>query len=78
MPSSTVGPRRPPAPIPLTLSCIAGLIGFMLLVAGAVADSTGLAVAGVVAGSLSLLAALYWRSLLISSWAEQKRGRRPR
>ena len=60
------------------LSCALGAVGLVLLVAGAILGSTPLSVAGVVGGSLSLGAALYWRSLLISAWAEQKRGRPPR
>ena len=68
----------PPPPVPLVLSCIAGAAGTVLLVAGAVAGSTALSIAGVVAGSLSLGAALYWRSLLISSWAAQRRDPPPR
>ncbi|HEX2700989.1 MAG TPA: DUF3040 domain-containing protein [Acidimicrobiales bacterium] len=71
-------PRRRQAPVPLVLSCAAGAAGLVLLVAGAVSSTTALSVAGVVAGSLSLGAALYWRSLLISSWSAQKRGRPPR
>ena len=69
---------RPRPPVPLVLSCVAGGVGLVLLIAGAVAGSTPLSGAGVVAGSGSLGAALYWRSLLISSWAAQKRGRRLR
>lgn len=72
------GPGRPAPPLPLVLSCVAGLVGFVLLVAGRVADSTALSVAGVVAGSGSLCAALYWRSLLISAYAAQRRDRPPR
>lgn len=75
-PNARIG--RPPPPVPLVLSVVAGVIGIVLLVAGAIADSTALSVAAVVAGSLSLGAALYWRSLLISSWAAQKRARPPR
>ena len=69
---------RPPTPVPLVLSCVAGLVGLVLLVAGFASDSTALSVAGFVAGSASLGAALYWRSLLFSAWAAQKRGRPPR
>lgn len=79
------GPSLPArAPVPLVLSCMAGAVGLVLLVAGAVSSTTSLSVAGVVAGSASLGAALYWRSLLISSWAAQKaqkaqkQGRPPR
>jgi len=69
---------RPPTPAPLVLSCVAGALGLVLLVAGAVSGTSALSVAGVVAGSASLCAALYWRSLLINSWAAHKRGRPPR
>ena len=71
-------PERPPPPVPLVLSCVAGVVGLVLLVAGGVSGTSKLSIAGVVAGSLSLGAALYWRSLLISSWAAQKRGHPPR
>ncbi|MGI8684427.1 MAG: hypothetical protein ACR2MO_04950 [Acidimicrobiales bacterium] len=70
--------KRPPTPAPLVLSCVAGALGLALLIAGAVSGTAGLSVAGFVAGSASLGAALYWRSLLISSWADQKRRRPPR
>lgn len=66
---------RPGPPAPLVLSIAFGVLGSVLLVAGLIGGSTGLAVGGFAAGSLSLGAALYWRSLLISSWAAQKRGR---
>lgn len=65
-------------PFPLVASCVAGVVGVLLLVAGAISGAAGLSVAGVVAGTLSLCAALYWRSLLISSWAARKQGRPPR
>ena len=66
-------PERPPPPPPLVLSIAFGVLGFVLLAAGLIGGSTGLAVAGFAAGSLSLGAALYWRSLLINSWAARKR-----
>lgn len=69
---------RPPPPAPLVVSCLAGLAGLVLLAAAAVTGTTALSLAGVAAGSVSLGGALYWRSLLISSWAAQKRGRLPR
>lgn len=75
---SEAGPPAPRPPAPFVLSCAAGAVGLVLLLVGLVSGSSGLAIAGVVAGSLSLGAALYWRSLLISAWAEQKRGRPPR
>lgn len=66
---------RPRPPVPLVVSIAFGVLGSVLLVAGLIGGSTGLAVGGFAAGSLSLGAALYWRSLLISSWAAQQRGR---
>lgn len=68
---------RPVAPVPLVLSIVAGALGVVLLLLGAVTGNDALPVAAVVAGSLSLGAALYWRSLLISAWGAEKRGRPP-
>lgn len=66
----------PPAPpVPLVLSCAMGGIGVVLLLLGAVVGNAGLSVAGVVAGTASLGAALYWRSLLITAWAARKEPR---
>lgn len=70
-------PERPRPPVPLVLSVAFGAVGLVLLVAGLVGGSTPVAVAGFLAGSLSLGAALYWRSLLVSEWAAKKRVRRP-
>ena len=68
---------EPAPPVPLVLSCAMGGVGVVLLLLGAVVGNAGLSVAGVVAGTASLGAALYWRSLLISAWAA-RRERRPR
>ena len=70
-------PGRPKPPVPLVVSIAFGVLGFVLLAAGLLTGTTGLAVAGFAAGSLSLGAALYWRSLLISAWAAEKRDRPP-
>ncbi len=67
-------PYRPPRPVPFVLSCVLGMVGLVLVVAGIVLGNTGLAMAGFAAGTLSLGAALYWRSLLVNAWAAQKRG----
>ena len=64
----------PKRPVPLVLSCGAGALGLVLLVGGLALGNTGLSVAGVVGGALSLGAALYWRSLLISEWSGRKRA----
>lgn len=63
-----------PPPLPLVVSCAMGAVGLVLLVAGALLGSAALSLAGVVAGTLSLGAALYWRSILITAWAAQKQG----
>ena len=60
------GPRTPPA---FALSCVFGAVGVVLLLAGVAVSSDAVAVAGMVAGALSLAAALYWRSELVSAWA---------
>ncbi len=67
-------PGRPPTPAAFTLSCLFGAIGLVVLVAGLVTSSDAVAVAGMVAGALSLAAALYWRSELVRAWAERKRS----
>lgn len=66
--------RTPPA---LAVSCSFGAIGVVLIVAGLVTSSDAAFLAGLVAGVLSLSAALFWRSELVSAWAAQKRSRRP-
>lgn len=63
-------PRRHPAFI---ASCVLGAIGFALIAAGALTGADALFLAGAAAGAVSLAAALYWRSELISAWHEQKR-----
>lgn len=63
---------RPRPPVPLVLSCAAGAVGLVLLVAGAATSEQALSVAGVAAGTGSLGAALYWRSLLITAWAQRR------
>ena len=62
--------RRHPA---FVISCIFGALGLALFVAAAAADVDALYFAGIVAGALSLCAALYWRSLLVADWGERKR-----
>ena len=63
---------RPPA---FVVSCLFGGVGTALLVPGVLADSSGLTIAGAAAGTLSLVAALVWRSQLIDAWhANRNRG----
>lgn len=69
-------PAKPPAPF--VVSAAAGAVGLVLLVAGLVLGNRPLEVAGVLFAAASLLVALYWRSMLVSAWAEQKRRRQER
>lgn len=74
-PAASAGASKtPPA---LAVSCFFGAMGVVLMVAGLVTSSDGAFMAGLVAGVLSLSAALFWRSELVASWAAQKRSRRP-
>lgn len=65
--------QSPPA---LVLSSALGVVGLVLIVAGIVMGATAISVAGVAAGSLSLGAALYWRSELIRAWGARHPDRR--
>lgn len=64
-------PRRPPA---LVVSCAFGVVGTLLLFAGFVSGAESVLLAAAAAGSLSLVAALVWRSQLVEAW----HGQRPR
>ena len=66
--------ERGPTPPALAVSTAFGAVGVLLFFVGAITGSTAVFVAGAGAGVLSLLAALYWRSELISSW-RRDRGR---
>ncbi|MGH3850171.1 MAG: hypothetical protein ACRDRT_10780, partial [Pseudonocardiaceae bacterium] len=61
---------RPAAsrPAALTVACILGLIGGVLLLAGVAGDERWLLLVGLTAGCGSLVAALVWRSQLIEAW----------
>jgi hypothetical protein len=56
------------------LSVVFGVFGVVLLLAAIATRVEGLYLAVMAAGSVSLLCALYWRSLLVADWA----SRRPR
>ena len=60
--------ERPPA---LTLSIVFGAIGVLLILVGFAIRSTPVDVAGTIAGAVSLLSALYWRSQLVADWHEK-------
>lgn len=65
-------PPRSRRPVAFTISCWAGGLGALLLIAGALTSTEAVSVAGFVAGALSLAAALYWRSELVSAWAARR------
>ena len=54
------------------LSCVFGALGVVLLLAAIALSSDALYFATMGAGVLSLGSALYWRSLLVSSWSDRK------
>jgi hypothetical protein len=62
----------PPTPPALVASCVLGLVGAVVLLAGVFLDNVAVAVVGVALGSLSLGAALVWRSQLIEAWRRQR------
>jgi hypothetical protein len=59
---------RPPA---LTVSIVCGALGVLLILVGFAVRSTPVDVAGTIAGAISLLSALYWRSQLVAEWHEK-------
>ena len=64
-------------PVPLVLSCALGALGVVAFLVGSALGSDAAFVAGAAAGALSLAAALYWRSELVSSWAKRNRPEGP-
>lgn len=72
-------PRGTPT-IPIThpgflLSCGFGAVGLLLLVTGLIVGGKVIFVVGVLFGALSLLAALAWRSDLVSAWKKNQAGK---
>jgi hypothetical protein len=67
--------RTHPRPPALLWSIGFGIVGGVLIVAGMAAGAPAVTVAGTLAGVLSLVAVLIWRSQLISAWrASRVRG----
>lgn len=62
-------PRRPAA---LVLSVALGVVGAVLFLFGGLFGSDAVFLAGATAGALSLGAALYWRSELITAWKRDR------
>jgi hypothetical protein len=72
--TETEHPATPPA---LTLSIVLGVIGAAVLLLAIVTGLDALFVAAAGAGAASLIAALYWRSQLITDWREAQGRVRP-
>lgn len=53
-------------------SCAFGAVGVVVVLVGIATASNGVALAGYVLGTLSLVAALAWRSELIQAWRSRK------
>lgn len=64
-PEDPTVPRSRPA---FVLSCALGALGLLLIVAGLIVGGEVIFVVGAAAGAASLVAALYWRGELITSW----------
>ncbi len=71
------GAARPSPPLSLVLSCLLGAVGLVWFALGALVGNDTLFVVGAGFGALSLGAALYWRSELISSWRSGAADQRP-
>jgi hypothetical protein len=69
-------PEGPTSPTPpaLVASCVLGLMGAVVLLAGLITGIVGVVVVGVGLAGLSLGAALVWRSQLIEDWRRQQGG----
>jgi lipid-A-disaccharide synthase-like uncharacterized protein len=61
---------RAPTPPALTLSVVFGVVGGVALLVAAITGSIPIFVVAFASGTSSLIAALYWRSQLISDWRE--------
>jgi hypothetical protein len=76
--SGRPGPRPGPGrewaawPPALRASIAFGVVGAVLLIAGLASGATAVLVAATTTGSLSLIAALVWRSQLIEAWRKEK------
>ena len=69
MPESPAGRRHPG----FVVSVACGVVGAVLLLFGAVLSINGVLFAGVIAGAVSLVAALIWRADLVASWRDERR-----
>lgn len=71
MPPAPLQPEsRPPA---FVASCAFGAVGAVLLLIGLIMRSIPVLVLSGLGGTLSLVAALVWRSQLIAAWHEQQK-----
>ncbi len=63
----------PPRPRALTTSAALGVVGVFLLLAGFATGSNAIYLASGIAGALSLVSALVWRSQLVDAWHAQRK-----
>jgi predicted aspartyl protease len=66
---------RPSRPRALTTSATLGVIGLVLLLTGFATGAAPIYLASGLAGALSLVSALVWRSQLVETWHAQHKGR---
>ncbi len=66
---------RPPRPRALTVSAAFGAVGLVLLLVGLATGAEGILLASGLAGALSLVSALVWRSQLVEVWHAQRKRR---
>lgn len=63
----------PPRPVAFVVSVAAGVLGAVLIVAGLLTGNNVVYGAGFAMGVVSLVAALTWRSELVSAWRANRR-----
>ncbi len=63
----------PQRPASFMVSAVAGILGAIFLLAGALTSSNPVFGAGFAMGVVSLVAALTWRSQLVSAWRANRR-----
>lgn len=72
--TSKTGASEPIRPWAWAWSLRLGVLGALLVVGGLLTNNEGIAVAGIAAGTLSLISVLVWRSQLIDQWRRDHRG----
>jgi lipid-A-disaccharide synthase-like uncharacterized protein len=67
-PAHAADPTVPSSQPAFWVSCTLGAIGVLLILIGLVVQEDAIFVIGAGAGTISLIAALVWRSELVSTW----------